>query len=214
MARIAILANSKRPDGRCLGGIDLETREWVRPVTRSGDGIPTQRCFINGKMLRVLDILELDDPIRPRTTHQFQKENRVIRNWNWDVKRRLKLSAVTQFIDATTPILHGAGDRVDPAILGRLPEDQWTSLQLIEPRKLVFDRHYFDPNRWVANFEDSAGNSYSLKVTDPEVTLRLERKEKIGKQCLLTVSMTKPWTHDATKQAPLCYKVVAAVIEL
>ena len=213
MARIAILANSKRPDGRCLGGIDLDTREWVRPVTRSGDGIPTQRCFINGKMIRLLDILEVD-LIQPRDAHEFQKENRIIKNWRWNVKKRLKLSAVPQFVDATTPILHSTGDRVDPTILKKLPDTAWTSLQLIKPRNLSFGHHYYDPNRWVANFSDAAGNYYSLKVTDPEATMRLGKGEKISKKSLLTVSMTKPWTHDPKEKAAQCYKVVAAVIEL
>ncbi len=213
MARIAILANSKRPDGRCLGGIDLETGKWVRPVTKSGDGIPTERCFINGKMIRLLDILELD-LIRPRTVHEYQKENQFIRSWDWDVKRRLKLTAVSQFVELTAPVLHSAGDRVDPAALQKLPTDKWTSLQLVKPKNLYFSRHYWDPNRWVANFDDSKGNSYSIKVTDPEVTLRLEKGEKISKKSLLTVSMTKPWTHDATEKPAMCYKVVAAVIEV
>jgi Dual OB-containing domain len=213
MARIAILANSKRPDGRCLGGIDLTTGEWVRPVTKSGDGIPTERCFINGKMLRVLDILELD-LIRPRNAPEYQKENQFIRNWNWTVKRRLKLSAVSKYIDSAAPILHSVGDRVAPASLKALPVGKWVSLQLIKPKNLTFGRHYYDPNRWVANFQDSAGNSYSLKITDPDATLRLEKNEKISKKSLLTVSMTKPWTHDASEKPPLCYKVVASIIEL
>lgn len=213
MARIAVLANSKRPDGRCLGSIDLDRREWVRPVTRSGDGIPTQRCFIKGKMIRLLDILEVD-LIKPRTVNEFQKENRIIKNWKWNVKKRLKLSAVSQFVDSTTPVLFSASDRVDPTLLKRLPETQWTSLQLVKPRHLSFSRHYFDPNRWVANFLDAVGNGYSIKVTDPEVTIRLEKGEKISKRSLLTVSMTKPWTHDPDEKPAQCYKVVAAVIEL
>lgn len=212
MARIAILANSKRPDGRCLGGIDLETGEWVRPVTRNSDGIPTQRCFINGRMIRLLDILEVE-LIQPRDTHEFQKENKIIRNWKWSVKQRLKMAAISQFVDSTTPVLHSASDRVDPATLKQLPADKWTSLQLVKPRDLSFSRHYFDPNRWVANFFDACGNAYSIKVTDPEVTIRLEKGDKISKKSLLTVSMTKPWTHNANEKAAQCYKVVAAVIE-
>ncbi len=67
---------------------------------------------------------------------------------------------------------------------------------------------------WVANFQDRAGNDYSLKVTDPDVTRRLENGETISKRSLLTVSMTKPWTPNPQEKPPLCYKVVAAVIEL
>jgi hypothetical protein len=212
MARIVILANSKRPDGQCLGGIDLTTGRWVRPVTNSGDGIPAQRCFVNGKFLALRDILEVD-LVRPRQTSEFQYENHLIRNWNWDVKRRLKLDAVKQYIDDSTPILHTVGDRVQPDALRLLPPNQWKSLQLVKPRHLTFGRHYYDANRWVAHFQDKAGNSYSLKITDPDATRRLENDENIDKSSLLTISMTKPWSHNPSETPPLCYKVVAAIIE-
>jgi hypothetical protein len=129
------------------------------------------------------------------------------------VQRRLKLSAAWKYVDETVPILHSVGDRVDPTALQRLPANEWTSLQLVRPRMLRFNRHYWETNRWVAAFKDPKGNPYSLKLTDPEATLRLERGEQISKKSLLTVSMTKPWTHNANEQPARCYKVVAAVIE-
>ncbi|MCO6043336.1 hypothetical protein NG895_05400 [Aeoliella sp. ICT_H6.2] len=212
MARIAILANSKRFDGQCLGGIDLDTKEWVRPVTKSGDGIPVERCFVNGKFLTLLDILELD-LIKPRIVDEFQCENRFIRNWRWKRKRRLKRDAVKKYVESDTPILHSSGDRVAPDDLLVLPPEDWKSLQLVRPRNLRFGRHYYDPNRWVAHFFDRAGNSYSLKVTDPVATRKLEGGQSISKRSLLTVSMAKPWSHDDTQKPPMCYKVVAAVVE-
>ena len=213
MARIAILANSKRPDGQCIAGIDLATGQWVRPVTKSGDGIPATRCFVNGRFLSLRDILEVE-LVCPRVTPEFQRENHFIRNWNWQIKRRLKLDAVSKYVDGTTPVLHSDSDRVRPAVLESLSPSEWKSLQLVKPRNLTFARHYFDPNRWVANFRDKAGNNYSVKVTDADATRRLENGDEIGKKSLLTVSMTKPWTHDPSEKPPYCYKVVAAVIEL
>lgn len=213
MARIAILANSKRPDGMCLAGIDLDTREWVRPVTRTGDGIPAMRCVVNGKMLSIRAILECD-LIRPRTIAQFQCENQTIRNWDWQVKRRLKATALDQFVEDISPILHTPNDRVATSMLEAKAPSKWKSLQLVKPRHLQFGRHYYDPNRWVAEFADGDGNHYSLKITDPIITRRLEAGEKISKKCLLTVSMTKPWTHNPEERPPTCYKLVAAVIEL
>ena len=213
MARIAILANSKRPDGMCLAGIDLDTRQWVRPVTKTGDGIPTVRCVVNGRMLSIRDILECD-LIQPRTIAQFQCENQTIRNWDWQVKRRLKASALDQFIEDLSPILHSPNDRVTTSVLEAKTPSEWKSLQLVRPRRLAFGRHYYDPNRWVADFQDADGNHYSLKITDPVITRRLEAGEKISKECLLTVSMAKPWTHNPDERPPTCYKVVAAVVEI
>jgi len=112
-----------------------------------------------------------------------------------------------------SPILHTPNDRVATSVLEGKPPSEWKSLQLVRPRKLSFGRHYYDPNRWVADFQDGAGNHYSLKITDPVITRRLEAGVKVSKQCLLTVSMTKPWTHNPVERAPTCYKLVAAVIE-
>lgn len=213
MTRIVILANSKRPDGQCLGGVDLENGMWIRPVTRTGDGIPTQRCFVNGKFIEIRDILDVD-LFRPRQITEFQRENHIIRNWDWKISGRFKLNAINRFIDNNAPILHSGNDRVSPKVLKKLTPEEWRSLQLVKPRKLKFCRHYFDPHRWVAEFEDQKGNRYSLKVTDPIATRRLENDETISKECVLTVSMTKPWTPNAAEKEAHCYKVVAAVIEL
>lgn len=213
MARIVVLANSKRPDGQCIGGVDLDTGKWVRPVTASGDGIPVQNCFINGKFLALRDILEVDLS-QPRQIAEFQCENRTIRNWNWRVTGRMRRADVQQYIEDATPILHSTSDRVAPDDLRRLSADQWKSLQLVRPNDLEFARHYYDPHRWVAEFKDADGNYYSLKITDPEATRRLEAGQTISPNSLLTISMAKPWTHDAAERPPLCYKIAAAVIEL
>jgi putative nucleic acid modification protein with dual OB domain len=213
MTQIAILANSKRPDGQCLAGIDLETGRWVRPVPNSGDGIPVQRCFVNRRFIALRDILELD-LIQPRAIVEFQAENQTIRNWNWRVNGRMSMSALEDFIDDSAPVLHTHNDRVAPSVLRALPPAEWKSLQLIRPRQLEFARHFHEENRWVAEFKDAAGNLYSLRITDPIITRRLEAGEKITQDCLLTVSLTKPWTNDPNVRPPMCYKLVAAVMEL
>ncbi len=72
----------------CLGGIDLETHEWVRPIGKCEEGIREFRCFLNGRFLKVGDILELDllPVVKPT---EFQRENWLIANWNWHATRRV-----------------------------------------------------------------------------------------------------------------------------
>ncbi len=213
MAQIAILANSKRPDGQCLAGIDIATGAWVRPVPGAGDGIPAAKCFVNGRFLELRDVLELE-LAEPGPPPKYQRENRRILNWAWRVTKRLRVEAVTRFVEDTVPILHSDNDRVQPAALDLLAPTEWKSLQLVEARNLTFGRHARNPNHWVTNFEDRGGNAYSLKITDPDVMRRLEWGQKISPRSLLTVSLTKPWTPDPAAKEPLCYKIVAAVIEL
>ncbi len=95
-----------------------------------------------------------------------------------------------------------------------LPPAEWKSLQLVEPRKLSFTKRTDKPDRWIAHFEDSAGNSYALKITDPAATQRLNERKPFGPHCLVTVSLTKPWTYDTVEHPAMCYKIAVAIIRL
>src|SRR5579862_6945661 len=104
MARLVCLANSERPGGQCIAGIDLETGEWKRPVPKDSDAVPTARCVIGGRLLEPLDIFEIE-LIRPRDPPRYQRENRFIKNWNWSITGRLRKDKLLEYCDATTPIL-------------------------------------------------------------------------------------------------------------
>lgn len=213
MARIMLLAVSHRPVGMCLGGIDLETHEWVRPIGKCEEGIREFRCFLNGRFLRVGDILELDLLPLPKPT-EFQRENWLIANWNWRATKRVPLATLVKYIEPSTPVLYSPGDRVCPGVMQALPPAEWKSLQLVEPLRLSFKPQPDKPDRWVANFFDQVGNKYSLKVTDPVANQRLNEGKTFGPRCLVTVSLTKPWTYDAEEHPAMCYKIAAAIIPL
>lgn len=213
MARLVCLANSERPGGQCIAGIDLVTGEWIRPIPRDSDAVPTARCFIGGRWLTPLHVFDVG-LVRPREPTRFQRENRIIKSWNWFLVRRFSKADLLDYCDNTTPILHSVGDRVSPRLLEGLPCEQWVSLQLVKPRRLSFERDRWDQHRWRARFLDSEGNEYSLRITDAIATRRLEAGEVISKQTVLTISLTKPWTPPDGSQPERCYKLVAAVIEL
>lgn len=213
MARLVCLANSHRHDGRCVAGIDIETGEWVRPVPPGGGGVPFQRTCINGQTVAVLDVVEI--PLRssnPGT--KYQCENREMRDRPWKLIDKMQPKDIIQYCDRTAPILHTDSDRVSPETLEALSPDEWKSLQLVRARKLSFAPDYFKPQRWRAHFEDSAGNSYSLKVTDPIASDALRQKEEFDKRSILTVSLVEPWAPSDGSLPEMCYKLVAAVIEL
>jgi hypothetical protein len=69
--------------------------------------------------------------------------------------------------------------------------------------------------RWQARFSPGrSGPTYCLNITDPEATLRLNKKDKFKPECLLTVSLTEPKEFKEYGKPELCYKLIAAVIEL
>jgi hypothetical protein len=210
--QLICLANSWRPGGRCIAGIDCETGKWIRPVPPDTDAIHEAHCAAGATALALLDIFEVELEA-PMETPRYQRENRVLKSMNWTRRGRVARPSLEPFIDESAPIFHNTQDRVVGVVLDQLPPHAWKSLQLVRPRSLRFERDAHNQQRWRVRFKDRAGNEYLLKLTDPEATRRLEAGERIGNRCLLTVSLTRPWDgHDGT-MLKLCYKVVAAVIE-
>lgn len=207
------LANSFRPGGRCVAGIDVATGQWIRPVPPRGGAIPILRTTINGRNLSVLDVVKLRvGP--PRLQTRFQCENREILGWDWEIVDRVRPQQVLRYCDDTVPILLTAGDTVSPEQLLQLRPHEWKSLQLVRPRDLDFVIDHRDAQRQRACFHDAGGDFHYLKVTDPVAAGRLAQGEDIGPECLLTVSLGEPWAPTDGLLAELCYKLAAAVIEL
>lgn len=210
--QLICLANSWRPGGRCIAGIDRATGAWIRPVPPESDAIPEARCTVGDTALKLLDVFNVDVAV-PLETPAYQRENRVLRRWSWVVCGRMRAADLEPYIDDSAPIFHNPMDRVVAAVLDQLPPREWKSLQLVRPRGLRFEHDAYDPKRWRARFRDKANNEYLLKLTDPEATRRLEAGERIGTHCLLTLSLTRPWAGPDASMLKVCYKIVAAVIE-
>jgi hypothetical protein len=209
--QLICLANSWRPGGRCLAGIDPSTGAWIRPVPPNTDAIPEPRCTEGSTALSLLDIFEVDlAPLRQPA--KYQRENRVIKSWSWVRCGRASRASIEAFIEDTAPLLHNNQDRVVAAVLDRIAPSEWKSLQLVQPRNLRFERDAHQEHRWRAHFKDRAGNEYLLKLTDPIATRRLEAGEHLDPGSLLTVSLARPWDGHDHSMLRVCYKIVAAVI--
>jgi hypothetical protein len=181
-------------------------------VPREGDAIPELRCTLGDTALSLLDIFDVELE-QLKETAKYQRENCILTSWNWRVRGRVPAASLEPFIDDSAPLFHNTQDRVVTAVLERLAPREWKSLQLVRPRNLRYERDAHKPHRWRARFRDKAGNEYALMLTDPEATRRLEADERMGTCSLLTVSLTRPFASDES-MLKLCYKIVAAVIDL
>ena len=211
--RLVCVANSRRPDGRCIAGIDVETGQFIRPVGPATDAIPEHRVAIDGRLIEVGDILEMELRTLGEAA-RFQCENRLIVDWNWRRVGQVAKSWLLDHCEDPAPVLYSKLDRVLPAAMEKLPSTSWRSLQLIRPRRLTFERDGFDQHRWRARFQDKARNEYLLRITDPLATHRLETAQPMGNNIIFLVSLTKPWKRPDGSSIAMCYKIVATVIEL
>lgn len=212
MIQMICLANSWRQGGRCVAGIDISSGEWVRPVPPTGGAIPESRTYLQGRYLHLLDVVELDlEP--PDLLTRFQRENRQVRNWNWQRVREAGINEVLKYASQSGPVLHNRHKVVEPSVLEQMSPKEWVSLQLVHSNNVTFDRDPDKKDRWRADF--SLGKSvarYWIPVTDPVAAQQLNAGKVIGPDCLLTISLTEPvQVHDKPE---LCYKLVAGVIEV
>ncbi|MDJ0553135.1 MAG: hypothetical protein QNJ68_01565 [Microcoleaceae cyanobacterium MO_207.B10] len=83
MTQIVCLANSWKNGERCIAGIEISSKKWVRPVSSLNDGrIPFNIRQIQGKEPQLLDILEI--PLEDSgPDFGFQSENRSILPGEW-----------------------------------------------------------------------------------------------------------------------------------
>lgn len=63
-------------------------------------------------------------------------------------------------------------------------------------------------------FDRGADAPRSWGLTDPAMMFHLERHRRPGRNCLMLVSLTKPWSGYANNQPAMCYKIAATVIDL
>jgi len=212
--RMICLANSWREHGRCVAGIRQSSGEWIRPVPKGGGAIPSQNIQFDGGELAPLDVVEMRVR-RPAEITRFQIENRELLDWDWKIVGRVAVDDVLPYCSASPTVLHNHLKVVEPSVLAGLPQEQWVSLQLVHAKNVVFRQDPRNDSRWVAEFSLSRfGSDYQIKVSDPIATGRLNAGEQLSRDCLLTVSLTEPVAFPQFNLPELCYKVVAAVIEL
>jgi len=208
------LANSWREHGRCVAGIRQSSGEWIRPVPRGGGAIPTETIQFDGGELALLDMIEMRVR-RPQAITRYQIENRELLDPDWEIVDTVEAADVLQYCSKSPTVLHNHSKVVEPSLLEALPPEQWVSLQLVHTTNVVFRQEPRNQSRWLAEFSLSRlGPDYQIKVSDPIATERLNAGVQLSRDCLLTVSLTEPIAFPQFDLPELCYKVVAAVIEL
>ncbi len=215
--RLICMANSWREHGRCVAGIRRNTGEWIRPVPPDGGSLAKDDTVVDGRFIRPLDIVQMQLR-QPSLSTRFQRENHEIIARKWELVGQADPAEVLRYCGQSHIVLHSHTKFVEPAAMEALPPNQWESLQLVHAENVLFTPDEGKDNRWVADFRllhlHRRAPHYQITVTDPIATARLNQGHRIGRECLLTISLTEPIAFPAWELPERCYKVVAGVIEL
>lgn len=206
MAQIICFANSFKHEGRCIAGIDLTSKEWVRPIGDGTEGAIGSERLINSAEPELLDILEI--PLgSDADDFGCQPENKVLQNGQWHKIGKITKEEALKYTEVTNRLLHNFEKSVPASEFNsNIRRADWKSLQLIRAQKA-----FFNENPWgktECSFQYS-GHFYSLKAPCPEADNHINSRI----DCILTISMGGPYRRD--KSGPLrCWKMIAGVIQL
>lgn len=169
---IVCLANSYKHEHRCVAGICLKTKRWIRLVGRTVPGCVTlkEATYPGGKLAAPLDLFEAELSVpcgtaaHPEDTYITSRPWRFLRRFDPKADRAI---LAAQLQEGPT-ILHGYGDRLTAHQIEEKPLAR--SLELVKPDDLWWwIREEKGKRKYRALFRVSAISHirYDFSVTDP-----------------------------------------------
>lgn len=164
---IVVFANSVRNGKHCVAGKEIESKQWIRPVSHRGGEISTAQCTVSGGKdpVRPLQKIEIDVD-RPHTSIKHQPENWLTGNDEWEHIGEITRGEIGPYLDSPDT-LWGTGDRVPYYEIedGNMTIEQ--SLYLVKVSKLQLCRPDLDSKKTKASFYYKR-ELYKLGFTDPD----------------------------------------------
>lgn len=221
--RIVCLANSYKHSHRCMAGISLADKKWVRLIGSEVQGCLTreQTCYQGGTETAVLDVFEAElgekcgTNSHPEDVFLAGRPLRPIRRFDGPHDAHF----LANYLNKGPAVLQGSGDRVYGRKFEKAAAER--SLELIEPSDLwwwIRDEDGKRKNRALFRFGHISRTRYDLAVTDP---VWIERMRPLAPgvyrhasffdgsapRTFLTVSLSEPFEG-------FHYKLVAGVVAL
>jgi hypothetical protein len=171
--RIVCLANSYKHDHRCVAGISLITKKWVRLVGRKVPGCLTiqETCYPDGKQAALLDVIEVE--LGEPCGSNCHPEDVFVTGKTWRPMRRFNepqdIKFLGEYIEKKPIVLGGYSDRVPAERFEQ--KSICNSLGLVDPEDLwwwVREGGGKRRNRAVFRLGQAGRIRYDLAVTDPK----------------------------------------------
>ena len=216
---IVILANSYKPGGRCVAGVELlddgDQGDWIRPVSaHEGHGLSDrERRYADRSEPALLDIVTVQ--LVRHVPLGFQVENWLVDgSTRFRSDRYVPRQGLETLVDLPAALWangHSTNYGVNDFVPEQLAQKGRGSLFLIQvPGVEIWSRtnDFSGKPEWWSEFR-YGGTLYRLKVTDPIYRDRyndIDGKRYVIENPYLTVSLGEPF-HEK------CSKLVAAIIE-
>lgn len=218
MTQIICLANSWKRGERCIAGININTKKWVRPVCSlyPQDGrVPKEIRLIRRREPTLLDILDI--PLeKDGPDFGFESENITIAPGKWRRVGEIQPSNLLKYCHNFDYILHNDKKYVTVAFLKSLSFWERRTLELVYTTKLSIQGiPKGEGMRWRGSFVTDSGLQLTdISITDPVFVQKLSYGYRPQHPCLVIVSLSMPYNFEDLEQENPCWKLIAGVIEL
>ena len=214
--RIVCLANSRKPGGSCVAGIEIADEQrlgWIRPVSGREDQAVNdgEQRYEDASQPRVMDIIEV--PLLSAQPHEHQQENWLLDGTQrWVKVGEARWEDLTRLADRRGQLWvngHHTSNGFNDAIPQQTARRLSSSLRLFKVDGLEVHVATFWNRRRVQGHFRHCGGNYWLWITDPgyerEYFAKPNGRYNIG-ESFLTVSLSEAFEGS-------CYKLIAAIIE-
>jgi len=216
--QIVCLANSYKHGNRCVAGLDLRTREWLRPVSPLADGSlePRHYRLDDHTDARLLDVIEID--VESPCARNCHPEDWLLAPREWTLLRR-PLDApdwrsLARALSKGPDVLGGCRDRLYASTVNK--RGLRASLALVRPDDLWWWIRESNGRRKYRALFRLDRVRYELALTDPAWIAQLSllpdglhRHELFfpdgAPETLLTISLSEEFER-------FHYKLVAGVV--
>jgi len=218
--KIVCLANSRKISGKCIAGKEIETGEWIRPVSNSehGELNQSQIEYSNGEAPKLLDVIKIS--FKEKKTLFNQPENILITEEKWEKVGVLSIDKLDSLCDNPPTIWENnerKNDRIAEDYLKKHKTGSSLFLLKLKPEDINIKRtDYIEESETIKKKIRAVftynGTNYDLGITDPEIKNKYIDKtpgnyKLSSKNVYLCISLGVSSPHDH-----YCYKLVAAII--
>lgn len=207
VVQMVCLANSRKNGDRCVAGMELGSKKWVRPISRRYNEAVSvvERQYADRSEPRILDVVTMG--LIEKRPSKFQRENWLLdHNVPWVKMGRINWEGLCSLEEQPEELWingYSSGGRLNNKIPASRQGEIASSLALIRVESVRIGADGF------VQFEHM-GHDYVINLTDPVYEEMLKAKgflrKKLG-ESFITVSLGKEWEDG------YLYKFAAAIIE-